>query len=152
MRIRRAVVGDALRAAELEQRNLGSDAWPFGLVAQGVAGEVPTTHWLVAEQDGELVGHAVVSVVAAVSELQRISVDVEWRRTGLASALLAEVEGLAAEQGAEQVLLEVREDNEAARAFYGARGYALLDRRPRYYADGATAEVMVKHLSAAAPA
>jgi len=152
MRVRRAVVGDALRAAELEERNLGGDAWPFGLVAQGVAGEVPTTHWWVAEIDGVLAGHAVVSVVAEIAELQRISVDATHRRAGVASALLAAVERLAVEQGAERVLLEVREDNAAARSFYVARGYSTLDRRPRYYADGATAEIMVKDLSAAAPA
>ena len=158
MRVRRAVIGDALRVAELEERNLGADAWPFGLVAQGVAGQVPTTHWWVAESDGALAGHAVASVVAEIAELQRISVDAAHRRGGVASALLAAVESLAVELGAERVLLEVREDNAGARSFYVARGYATLDRRPRYYADGATAEVMIKDLSgstatsAAAPA
>ena len=147
MSIRRAVTGDALRVAELEERNLGADAWPFGFVAQGVGGEVPTTHWWVVEVDGDLVGHAVVSVVAEIAELQRISVDAERRRGGLASALLAQVEDFAAEQGAERVLLEVREDNEGAGSFYVARGYAVLDRRPRYYADGTAAQVMVKQLS-----
>jgi ribosomal-protein-alanine N-acetyltransferase len=156
MRVRRAVIGDALRVAELEERNLGPDAWPFGLVAMGVGGDVPTTHWWVAEGDGALAGHAVVSVVAEIAELQRISVDAAYRRGGVASALLAAVESLAVDQGAERVLLEVREDNADARSFYVARGYVTLDRRPRYYADGATAAVMVKHLSgvtsAAAPA
>ena len=119
-------------------------------MALGVGGEVPTTHWRVAEHDGALVGHAVVSVVAEIAELQRISVDAAYRRSGVASALLAAVESLAAEQGAERILLEVREDNVGARSFYVARGYATLDRRPRYYADGATAEVMMKDLSGSA--
>jgi ribosomal-protein-alanine N-acetyltransferase len=156
--IRRAEVGDALRVSELEHRNLGSDAWPFGFVAQGVAGEVPTAHWFVADVDGELIGHAVVSVVAEIAELQRISVDVEQRRGGLATALLATVEALARDLGAERVLLEVREDNDGARAFYAAAGFEVLARRERYYADGTAAEVMAKDLSgsdqtaAAAPA
>lgn len=158
MRIRRAVVGDALRASELEHRNLGPDAWPFGFVAQGVGGEVPSAHWFVVEDGDLLVGHAVVSVVAEIAELQRISVDAEHRRTGLATALLEHVEAVAAGEGADRVLLEVREDNEGARSFYAARGYAVLDRRPRYYADGTAAEVLIKDLpgsagtSTAAPA
>ena len=145
--IRRAVARDALRVAELEERNLGDDAWSFGLVSQGVAGEVPTTHWWVAEHEGRLIGHAVVSAVEDVAELQRISVDVDQRRSGVASDLLASVEAFALAKGVERMLLEVREDNLAARAFYAACGYTTLHRRPRYYADGAAAEVMEKLLS-----
>ncbi len=37
------------------------------------------------------------------------------------------------------MLLEVREDNAGALAFYAARGFVEVDRRPRYYRDGATA-------------
>ncbi|WP_344302802.1 GNAT family N-acetyltransferase [Nocardioides bigeumensis] len=149
MRIRPARLDDALSVSELEHRNLGGEAWPFGFVAQGVGGEVPTAHWFVADADGPLVGHAVVSVAAEIAELQRISVDAEHRRTGLATRLLATIEDLAVELGADRVLLEVREDNDGARAFYAAAGYAVLDRRPRYYADGTAAEVMIKHLSEA---
>ena len=41
-----------------------------------------------------------------------------------------------------ELLLEVREDNRPAIAFYAARGLVEIDRRPRYYRDGATAVVM----------
>ena len=146
MSVRLAGPADALGVAELEERNLGPDAWSFALVSQGVAGDVPTTHWFVAETADGLAGHAVVSVVADVAELQRISVAAPLRRTGVASALLAATEALAIRLGARRVLLEVREDNAAARSFYAARGYVALDRRPRYYADGAAAEVWVKQL------
>jgi [ribosomal protein S18]-alanine N-acetyltransferase len=145
--IRPARLGDALSVAQLEEVNLGVDAWPFGLVAQGVAGDVPTTHWWVAEGVGGLVGHAVVSVAAEIAELQRISVTDEARRTGVASALLDAVVGASADEGAEQLLLEVRVDNVGARAFYTARGFAEIARRPRYYTDGATALVMSRDLS-----
>jgi ribosomal-protein-alanine N-acetyltransferase len=140
--IRRARPADALRVAALEAANLGPDAWPFSFVADGVAGEVPTTQWWVAEREGRLLGHAVVSVVAEVAELQRISVVPAARRTGIGGDLLRAVLAVSAAGGAARVLLEVREDNEAARAFYAAHGFTDLDRRPRYYADGATAVVM----------
>lgn len=145
--IRLARREDAAAAGRLEQDNLGSDGWPFGLVAQGVAGEVPTTQWWVAELGvdpggGDLCGHAVVSVAAEIAELQRISVTPAQRRTGLATALLAAVASYSAQQGAERLLLEVRVDNEAARAFYAACGFIELARRARYYADGADAVVL----------
>ena len=44
--------------------------------------------------------------------------------------------------GADRLLLEVREDNAGALAFYAARGFVEIDRRPRYYRDGATAVVL----------
>ena len=146
--IRRARPSDALRVAALEEANLGPDAWPFGFVAKGVASEVPTTQWWVAEREGRLLGHAVVSVVADVAELQRISVVTDARRTGVAGELLGAVVAVSVAEGAERMLVEVREDNEGARAFYAAHGFAELDRRPRYYADGATAVVMERWLSA----
>ena len=127
--IRRARPDDVPAVADLEDANLGPDAWPFGFVVAGVAGEVPTTTWWVAERDGAVVGHAVVSIVADVAELQRISVTPAHRRTGLAAGLLRAVEVQATTEGAERMLLEVRVDNDDARAFYAASGYCG-DRAP----------------------
>jgi ribosomal-protein-alanine N-acetyltransferase len=42
----------------------------------------------------------------------------------------------AAAAGAARMLLEVAEDNAAARALYAAAGFAPAGRRPRYYPDG----------------
>jgi ribosomal-protein-alanine N-acetyltransferase len=44
------------------------------------------------------------------------------------------------------LLLEVRQDNAAACAFYAARGFFEINRRPHYYADGTTAVVLAKEL------
>ena len=47
---------------------------------------------------------------------------------------------------ADRLLLEVREDNREALAFYAGQGFVEIDRRPRYYADGTTAVVMRRPL------
>ncbi|MFC4786958.1 ribosomal protein S18-alanine N-acetyltransferase [Nocardioides sp. MAHUQ-72] len=133
---------DVPAIARLEQDNLGADAWSEGLVAEGVGGRLPTVRYLVAEADGAVVGHAVASVVADVSELQRIAVAATHRRSGLATGLLREVVALARDGGADRLLLEVREDNDGAIAFYAARGFTEIARRRRYYNDGATAVVL----------
>ena len=91
-------------------------------------------------------GHATASVVADIAELQRIAVDPAHRRTGLASELLDAVVVLAHDGGADRLLLEVREDNHGAIAFYAARDFVEVDRRRRYYRDGTTAVVMRRAL------
>ena len=146
--VRLAGPDDADAVAALEAAALGSDAWSHGLVAEGVSGRVPTTLYLVAGCiDDEVVGYAAVSIVADLAELQRIAVAAPHRRTGLASGLRARVEHEALSRHADQLLLEVREDNHVACAFYAARGFREIDRRPRYYADGTTAVVLQKDLS-----
>ena len=140
--IRRAGPGDAEVLAALEAENLGADAWSPGLVAAGVAEELPTVSWFVVEVDGEVVGYAAASIVADIAELQRIAVDATHRRGGLARALLAEVCAAARDEGADRVLLEVREDNAGALGFYADQGFVEIDRRRRYYGDGATAIVL----------
>lgn len=140
--IRAAEATDIAAIAALEEDNLGVDAWSEGLVAEGVSGRIPTVHYLVAEVDGDVVGHAAASIVADVAELQRIAVSRAHRRTGLATALLEAVRVLAVEGGADRLLLEVREDNAGAIAFYEAQGFAELARRRLYYRDGATAVVL----------
>ncbi len=133
----------------LERECLGADAWGGSLVAPGLAGDLPTVSYAVAVADaaGEVVGHAVLSAVGDLAELQRIGVTPTWRRRGVAALLLADVVDRAASSGAERLLLEVREDNAPAQGFYARHGFVELARRARYYADGATAVVMERGLS-----
>jgi ribosomal-protein-alanine N-acetyltransferase len=157
--VRLAGPDDADAVAALEHDALGSDAWPAGLVAEGVSGRVPTTLYVVATApsveplasvepvETSLVAYAAVSIVADIAELQRIAVAATHRRTGLASGLLVRVEHEALTRHADRLLLEVREDNHAACAFYAARGFGEIDRRPRYYADGTTAVILLKELT-----
>ena len=140
--IRLAVPGDAEAVSALEVLCLGDDAWPAGLVVQGLSGALPTVVYLVAELDEQVVGHAVVSTVDDVAELQRIAVASGHRGIGLGRALLAASVEHARERGANRMLLEVREDNEAALTLYARAGFTELDRRPRYYRDGTAAVVL----------
>ncbi|MGB0102414.1 MAG: GNAT family N-acetyltransferase [Nocardioides sp.] len=151
--VRPAVELDVPAVAALERISLGADAWSESLVGEGILGRLPTIRYLVAEVEGDhgprVVGHAAASVVADIAELQRIAVDPAHRRTGLASALLDAVVALSRDAGADRLLLEVREDNAGALAFYAARGFVEIDRRRRYYRDGATAVVLRRGLGPA---
>ncbi len=102
--------------------------------------------YLVAEREGRVVGHAVTSTAGDIAELQRIAVREADRRAGVAATLLAGVVDEARRSTADRLLLEVREDNRAALAFYASQGFVEIDRRPRYYADGTTAVVLRRAL------
>lgn len=145
MEVRGGTADDVAAVAALEQECLGRDAWSEGLVREGLSGRVPTVRYLVAEVGGAVVGHAVASYAGDVVELQRIAVRRQHRRSGVAAALLARVASHAA--AGDRVLLEVREDNAGARAFYDRAGFVGLARRERYYADGAAALVLEASVS-----
>jgi ribosomal-protein-alanine N-acetyltransferase len=140
--VRPAEVGDVDAISDLEQVAFPVDAWPRTLIEEGVAARVPTTSYFVVEQDGQLVGYAAVSVVQDIAELQRIATAPAARRTGVAGALLHGVTELAVGSGAERLLLEVREDNVGALAFYRRAGFAEIARRAGYYRDGTDAIVL----------
>jgi ribosomal-protein-alanine N-acetyltransferase len=144
--IRPARIGDVDAVVELEEACLGDDAWSHGLVEQGIANALPTVLYLVAEVDGAVVGHAVASAAGDDAELQRIAVAPPYRRRGLARQLLAAVEERVVADGATRLLLEVREDNATAAAFYESRGVEEVGRRRGYYRDGAAAVVLGKEV------
>jgi ribosomal protein S18 acetylase RimI-like enzyme len=78
--------------------------------------------YLVAWDDDRPVGHAFLDL--ATPELQDVFVLPEERRRGVASALTAEAERLATEQGHPTLGLTVSETNDAARRLYERLGYA----------------------------
>ena len=50
MTVRPATAADVDAIAASEVDNLGADAWSHALVEEGVAGRLPTVHYLVAER------------------------------------------------------------------------------------------------------
>jgi ribosomal-protein-alanine N-acetyltransferase len=130
MRVRRATVADADEVAALELEIFGVDGWSRSAVEEELAG--PRRHAYVTD---DLTGYAVF-LEGDVWELLRIAVSPAHRRQGVAKALLE----AASPEG--RVMLEVAADNEAALSFYVAEGFVAIDRRRRYYRDGADAIVM----------
>lgn len=96
--------------------------------------------------EGSLSGYVIMRTVGEVSDLQRIAVAPDHQRAGLAARLLAAAGAGVREEGAERILLEVAEDNAAARAFYARAGFVEIDRRPRYYRHEVDALVLEKML------
>ncbi|MEX0852771.1 MAG: GNAT family N-acetyltransferase [Bauldia sp.] len=84
----------------------------------------------------------------AVARLYSIAVAEGERGSGLARALMADAERLAARRGSRAVRLEVRCDNQPAIRLYERLGYRRIGVHKRYYADGTDALRFEKTLSA----
>ena len=96
---------------------------------------VGDAHFLVAEEDGRVVGYVHYDCKAAQPELHRIYVDPSRKRSGIGSRLLQDLHARL-EFGTSYVLL-VAEQNTAARAFYERHGFVFESRviGKEYYAE-----------------
>jgi [ribosomal protein S18]-alanine N-acetyltransferase len=74
-------------------------------------------------------------VLGPQAEILTLAVHPETRRQGVGRGLVAEFEARACERGADEVFLEVAEDNGAALELYRARGYVRAGFRRDYYAS-----------------
>ncbi|NPA27215.1 MAG: ribosomal protein S18-alanine N-acetyltransferase [Chloroflexi bacterium] len=90
--------------------------------------------WVVEDTTtGEVVGFLVLWLVADQAEIATVAVAPDHRRRGLARALMDRALREACAQGARQVDLEVRADNQAALALYHSLGFQVTGRRRGYY-------------------
>ncbi|MBI4543833.1 MAG: ribosomal protein S18-alanine N-acetyltransferase [Gemmatimonadetes bacterium] len=105
---------------------------------------------LVAEVDGELVGHAVLWAVTDQGELGNIAVAPAWRGQGIGTRLLVAALASARGRGVHELYLEVRASNARAQQLYERHGFHAVGRRPNYYVDPVEdALVMCKVLAVA---
>ena len=151
--IRRATSADLDAIMAIENASFPTDAWSSETMAAELAGEY--SHYLVDEQDGDIVGYAGLRSVrgSADADIQTIALLEAHRGAGRGRALLTELLTEALARGAREVFLEVRADNPGAAGLYASEGFTELGRRPRYYQpDGVDAIVMRLDLRAWAAA
>jgi len=82
--------------------------------------------------------HGAAGFVAALAvnhewEIENLVIAFASRRRGLATRLVRELVETAQQEGAAMLLLEVRESNRTARAFYEKLQFTEIGRRPGYY-------------------
>jgi len=128
---------------QIEKACFGNDAWSKSNMKSELV--APHTTYVVAEQGDEVIGYAGLSKLATStsSDIQTIAVSDSHRGSGIGRALMQSLLEFAREQGAKDVLLEVREDKPTPQALYGSLGFVAIDRRENYYQpDGVAAIVM----------
>lgn len=113
----------------------------------------PVARYLVAEQDGKIIGYAGAWVILDESHITNIAVLKEHRGQGTGKRLTNGLLQYLSNLGAAYATLEVRRSNEIAQNLYKSLGFVQLGVRKRYYADnGEDALIMVcDHMPAADP-
>ncbi len=140
--IRRMRWWDIDAVVGLEQA-LFEDAWSVEMFWDELA-QGDTRTYLVAEEDGAIVGYAGLAAMPDEAYVQTIGVVQEHQRHGLGSTLLTALMEDAKRRGLPRVGLEVRIDNEPAIRLYERFGFEAIAVRKRYYQpSGTDALVMV---------
>lgn len=91
--------------------------------------------FLVAENDGEVLGYCGMHHACGECYIDNVAVFPNHRRKGVAAALLNELENNGRALGGEFISLEVRPTNTGAISLYKSLGYAEVGRRKNFYTD-----------------
>ena len=113
--------------AELEKQNF-SEPWPEIAVRSELTNKLAL--WLVAVEDGEVLGYVGSQTVMQEADMMNIAVADSHRRRGIARALVEELIRLL---DAYQLTLEVRASNVPAIALYESMGFQQVGLRKNYY-------------------
>lgn len=89
----------------------------------------------VRDTTGRIVAFCSCWHVADELHVNNLAVLPEWRRRGIASAILSRVVAEGEARGASQLLLEVRRSNHAARELYQRFGFTVFATRRQYYSQ-----------------
>jgi [ribosomal protein S18]-alanine N-acetyltransferase len=122
----------------LEHAAFPDDAWSVGMFWSELA-ESATRYYLVAEEfgtadeDSRLIGYAGLLAGAGEAEVLTIAVDPAHEGRGLGAVLLTELMREAALRDCDDVVLEVRVDNDRAQQLYRRFGFEGVGIRKGYY-------------------
>lgn len=114
------------------------DPWTVETFWSELAHVPETRHYLVAEDDGEVVGYAGLVVTGPQADVQTLAVRTDRQGRGEGGTLLRALLEEARRRGAAEVLLEVRAENAAAQALYSRHGFERIGLRRGYYRPGGT--------------
>ena len=129
--IRRMREEDIPQVAELEKVAF-SDAWSEKSLMETLGQK--QTILLAAFEDKKLIGYVILYYVLEEGEIARIAVSPDHRRQGVGARMLLELENLCIDNGISKLLLDVRESNLSARAFYEEHGFVQDGIRKNFYA------------------
>lgn len=145
---RQPTVLDVPVLTSLERTMFPDYPWSQAQFKEEIAGLGGTRQFILALNDGSIIGYAGIMVVAAgvPADLLTIAILPDFRGKGLAQEMLAELESWAKGKGATEVILEVDTKNEGAIRLYNFARYEEISTRANYYGLGIDALIMRKEL------
>ena len=116
--------------AQLEKRCF-SDPWSENSIRSELTGRLSL--WVVALDGDTVAGYIGSQSVLGESDMMNVAVAPEYRRRGIAQALILELIRRLSQQGNRSLMLEERASNTPAITLYHKLGFAQVGRRPNYY-------------------
>jgi ribosomal-protein-alanine N-acetyltransferase len=110
-----------------------TNPWTREMYEAEIANEGVSFLYVARHADGAMVGFCSQWLILDELHINNLAVLPEWRRAGVASALLERVFDEGARRGARRATLEVRRSNDVARRLYERFGFAVAGVRPGYY-------------------
>ncbi len=95
--------------------------------------EKDSSYSFLAVCDDEIIGYCVMSTVLDEGSLLLIAVKEDYRRQGVAKALINKLYEVASKKELSFITLEVRVSNESAIRFYEKEGFEKVAQRKHYY-------------------
>lgn len=86
-------------------------------------------------EHSRIAGYIVARETAGELHINNVAVREQYRRKGIASALLEQIVHEASRLGVKTAFLEVRSGNTAAQALYGKCGFKAIATRANYYSE-----------------
>lgn len=103
--------------------------------------------YFIAKDNGKIIGYAGFWSVSGEGDITNVAVLPEYRKRGIASALLESVIKKSRSLDLSLLTLEVRKSNFAAQNLYSKYGFEIIGERKRYYSDNhEDALIMTKKL------
>lgn len=121
--------------------------WSAAQFKEELSGVPKTRKYIVALDDNEIIGYAGIALAGDVADIHTLTVLPQFRRRGIASNMLKDLEAWALNKGISNFMLEMREGNIEAQPLYEKYGYQVISRRDNYYAPGIHALIMRKEIS-----
>lgn len=146
--LRLATAADIRAIAEMSRCliELGLRGWSWNPARVAQAVRHKDCCVVVAEVNRAFTGFAIGEFGDTKLHLNLLAVTPTQQRMGVGSALLAWLEQSALTAGIDEIHLELRANNRAARYFYQSQGFAVTRSVPRYYRGEETALRMHKRI------
>jgi [ribosomal protein S18]-alanine N-acetyltransferase len=147
-RLRPMTEADLSGVLELEDALFAEEAWSRHMLLGELEQQPESRYYLVAEQDGALIGYAGLLSAGQQADVLTIAVATASWGHGIGSRLLAALLAEARRRGCREMFLEVRADNVRAQRLYKWWGFAEIGIRRGYYQpSGMDAIVMRRDLA-----
>ncbi len=132
MRIREMQTEDIPFLVRIEQATF-SEPWSKQAFSDALSD--PNALFLVAceETSDQPLSYVGMYVAADEGEITNVATDPDFRRRGLAEAVLSQVKKLGKEKGLTHLVLETRKSNAPAIALYEKTGFAIAGERKGFY-------------------